>query len=189
VQDYSDFQPPPGQPPASGGVGKAILWIAVGLGACILLPCCGFLGWAAYLGAYGPETSVYTGNEVPARFMKVMKTVGALENGETILYFYSDAMADIRDGFYFVSDRGVAVYSDVTGEEPLIKIPFDQIVDAELTRDESFFVDSEITLELKDGRPVSFPVSSEGDKDERFFEAIQNGMSRAAGPAQAERED
>lgn len=188
MQDYSEFQPP-GQPRPSSGVGKAILWIAVGLGVCVLLPCCGFLGWAAYLGAYGPETSIYTGNEVPARFMNVMRDVGALEEGETVLYFYSDAMTDIRDGFYFVSDRGVVVYSDVTGDDPLIRIPFDQIVDADLAREESFFVDSEITLELRDGRPVSFPVSSEGNKDERFFEAVQDGMAKAALPVQAEQEE
>lgn len=165
-----------------------VLWIAVGVGICVLLPCCGMLGWFVYIGTYGPETSVYTGNEVPARFMNVMRDVGALEDGETILYFYSDALTDIRDGFYFVSDRGVAVYSDETGDKPLIKIPFDQIADADLVRDESFLGDSEITLKLKAGNPVSFPVSSEGDKDERFFEAIQDGMAKAGQPVEAEQD-
>lgn len=126
----------------------------------------------AYIGTVGPETSVYTGNEVPKRFSDTMREVGALDEGEQILYFYSDALGDIRSGFSFVSDRKVAIYSkDAT--TPLTIVAFDQITELELHRDTSFLEDSVITLLLQDGSPVSFPVSSEMDRDEQFFEAIQ----------------
>jgi len=166
-----------------------LLWVLVGFGVLVLLPCCGLFGWLAYIGSYGPETSVYTGNEVPARFLDVMKDVGALEPGEKLLYFYSDALTDIRGGFYFVSDRGVVIYSEAAGDEPLVRIAFEEIAEADLGREESFFIDSEITLELKDGRPISFPVSSEGSKDVRFFESIEDGIAKARPPdLQAEKD-
>ena len=126
-----------------------------------------------YIGVTGPETSVYTGNQVPKRFVDTMKDVGALEPGETILYFYSDGLTDIRKGFYFVSDRKVAIYSTETGDTPLTAIPFDQIEDVDIARSDSFFDDSDVTLTLKNGGEVSFPLSQENDKDEKFVEAIK----------------
>lgn len=42
-----------------------------------------------------------------------------------------------------------------------------------LYRDTSFINDSIITLELKAGSIVSFPVSSERDRDVKFYDAIQ----------------
>lgn len=158
-------------------------WLLLGGGVLFVLPCGGCLGWVVYIGVVGPETSVYTGNEVPSRFIDTMKSVGALEDGETMLYFYSDAMTDIKDGFYFVSDKKVAIYIEGAGVKPLTAIKFDEITDLDLYRDESFFEDSEITLELEDGRPISFPVSSEADGDQRFFDEI---VSRVDLPAEEE---
>jgi len=60
-------------------------------------------------------------------------------------------------------------------------VRFDEIADLTLDRDESFFVDSQITLELKDGQPVSFPVSSEVGGDERFFDAIKTRVDELSG--------
>jgi hypothetical protein len=143
-----------------------------------VMVCAGILGALMYMGTVGPETSVYAGNQVPKRYVETMKSVGALEQGETILYFYSDAMTDIRNGFYFVSDRKVAVYSQDAGGEPLTVVRFDEIADLDISRTDTFFEDSVITIELEDGRPVSFPVSGEADGDQRFFEAIQDRMGR-----------
>ena len=57
---------------------------------------------------------------------------------------------------------------------PLTVVPFEEIATVELFRDESFFMDSTIVIELRDGTPISFPVSSESDGDIRFFEAIED---------------
>ena len=175
------YQPHGGPPPRKSQGGSILKWLLLGVGIMIVLPCVGILGWIMYAAGFGPETSVYTGNEVPARFVKVMKEVGALEDDEEIIYFYSDAMTDIRDGFYFVSDKGVVYYSEVTGAEPLIRVDFEDIDEIEFFRNESFFEDSEITLVLKDGKLVSFPVSSEGDKDIRFREPIEERSTEAEG--------
>jgi len=45
-----------------------------------------------------------------------------------------------------------------------------------LDREESFFVDSQVTLKLKDGRIVSFPLSSEHEGDMHFVETIRERM-------------
>lgn len=182
----------PGYPPQArspGGVGKTLLRIAVGLGLCFLVPCVGLLAWAVYSRSDRPKTSLYAGNEVPLRYADAIRDVSALESGENILFFYCDTPQDIRRGFCLVSNRGVTVYSGPTERLPLVKIPFERIEDADLTRDEAFCADSEITLQLKDERLVRFGVSPQGDEDERFFEAILNGMSKAARRFEAEEDE
>jgi hypothetical protein len=168
------FQPP------SKSRSKLWIWLLVGGGVFVVLPCAGCLGFLMYLGSVSPETSIYAGNEVPNRFIRTMKDVGALDEDETILFFYSEALTDIRDSFSFVSDKRVVVYSESAGGSPLTSVPFDQIEDLDLFRNTSFFEDSVITLQLKDGRPVTFPVSSDADLDEQFFEAIQKRVGTPA---------
>jgi hypothetical protein len=147
-------------------------WLVLSLAIVVGMSFFTCAGFVVYLGAVGPETSVYPGNLVPKRFITTMRDVGALEDGEQIDFFYSDGFTDIRNGFYFVSDRKVAIYAEEAGETPLTAVSFDQIVDAHLVRDTSFIDDSEIVLELDDGRVLPFPVSSERDRDILFHEAI-----------------
>jgi hypothetical protein len=154
------------------------IWIVVGTAAGILLSCAGCFGVLAWIGTAGPETAVYSGERVPSRFTETMREIGALDDGEQIAYFYSDAVVDIKSSFYFVSDRRVVVYSD-TARPPLVEVSFDEIESVELYREESFFIDSEIVLELADGSSVSFPVSSEREGDVRFAEAIEARLDDA----------
>lgn len=172
----------PWEPPAQPRRGMPWWgWLLLGLGAVVVLPCIGCIGWLLYVGSVGPETSVYAGNRVPNRYIEVLKDVGGLEEGEQLRYFYSDAMTDIRNGFYYVSDRKVVVYIEDAGGGPLTIVEFDQIADTDLARDESFFVDSYITLNLKDGSIVSFPVSSESDGDVRFHDALRKEIGGGGG--------
>ena len=151
-----------------------VWWILGGVAVSTLLGCGGIFAVLLYLGFATPETSVYTGNRIPKEYMQTMKEVGAVGNGEKVQFFYSDAMTDIRDGFYFVSNLKVLVYAQGEGNEPMQAIPFDQIENAEIYRNDSFFQDSEITLYLQDDEIISFPVSSEFDRDQKFFDAIQS---------------
>lgn len=178
MHDFSDSPPIDGPEPRRQGVPRIVWWLVGGGAAFVVLVCGGLAAGLMYIGVYGPETSVYTGNRVPKHFIDTAKSVGALEEGEELIYFYSDAMSDIRDGFYFLSDRKVAVYSELAGASPLTTVAFEEIEDVELFRDDSFFVDSEITIHLTDGRLVSFPVSSEFDRDEDFFDAIRDRSPR-----------
>ena len=185
MQPYSQSPHPYSDPSSSFGSptrksGNGVVWAVLGtVAGLIFLACGGVLAGIMYLGFYAPETSVYTGNQVPRRFIDTAKEVGALDDGETILYFYSDALTDIRDGFYFVSDRRVVIYSEATGDTSLTAIRFDEIDDLELFRNESFVEDSQITIFLKSGELVSFPVSSEYGRDQDFYDAIRDRMPPA----------
>jgi hypothetical protein len=163
----------------SKGRQRIVIWLLVGFGGCAAIPCTGLLAWILYIGTYGPDTAVYTGNQVPQHFKQVMKQVDALDDDERILFFYSDALDDIREGFYFVSDMKVVIYSETFGDAPLSKIAFDEIALVDLVRDESWLSDSEILLELKDGMTYSFPVLSELDKDQLFYEAIRSRVAES----------
>jgi len=154
---------------------KALIAVLGCLGMFGVLICGGSLGFIVYLGTVGPDTAVYRGTQIPNRFAKIMRDDGALEDGESIAFFYSDAMTDIHDGYYFVSDRKVVIYRQ-DSLPPLLKIAFDEIASARLVRDISFLNDSFITLELNNGEIVLFPVSSERDRDQLFFDEIQKHL-------------
>ena len=100
-------------------------WLITGFVAVVVLPCFGCFGWVAYIGSVGPDTAVYAGNNVPERFIDTAKDVGALEPDETVLFFYSDALTEIRNGFYFVSDKHVVIYNEFDGGNPLTVVGFD----------------------------------------------------------------
>ena len=155
-------------------------WVLIVMLSVGLLSCVSCFSLLIFLDANAPATSVYTGNQVPAEYLGVMNDLGVLDSGERINYFYSDAFMDIREGFYFVSDRKVMVYSDQRGQLPSNVVEFADITDVELDRDESFFVDSTITMKLTDGSIVAFPVSSEVNGDKRFYEAICHAIEEQA---------
>ncbi|MCA9311603.1 MAG: hypothetical protein KDA21_10385 [Phycisphaerales bacterium] len=148
-------------------------WVLGGVLAVIVLGCLGLFGLLVVIGMSSPETSVYTGNRVPEAYLDILRDVGDLEADETLLFFYSDGFMNIKDGFYYVSDRKVVVYDD-DFSPALTSIPFAQIRSVDLSRDTSFMIDSTIFLELDDGRTISFPVSSEEDGDVRFTSAIED---------------
>lgn len=178
AQEYQPSQPGRGNS-GRGKSGRAksglVLWV-LGGGAAIMLICCGgMFGGLVYIGVQGPETSVYVGNQVPNRFVQTAKDVGALQEGERVRFFYSDALTNIRDGFYLVSDTSVVIYIEDGRAEPLQVIPFGDIENADLYRETSFIEDSEIMIETKDGNFVAFPVSSEYDRDQQFYDAIMAG--------------
>jgi hypothetical protein len=175
MQDFSENRPESEQyQPRPHRRSHALIWCLVGFGLLVLLSCGGLFGWAVWIGLHGPETHVYTGNQLPGAYIETIKDVGALNDNEKILYFYSDALLDIRDGFCFVSNQKLVLYSETSGTDPLTVISFQDIKELDIVRDDSFWFDSQITVFLTDGVPVSFPVSSELERDMKFFKAIES---------------
>jgi len=127
------------------------------------------------VGAYGPETSVYTGRQIPKRFMTTIRSLKLLKEDERIKYFYSDAMLDIKTGLYFVTDKNLVLYSS-EWEEPETIIPFEQISSLDAEYDDSFFNDTMVYITTYPGMSVSFPVSSDNGMDKRFIEAIEEKL-------------
>ena len=147
------------------------------MGAFAVFVCVGLIVLLMVVGLSSPETSVYAGNQVPASYITTAREVGALGPNETPKFFYSDGLMGIKSGFYLVTNTNVAIYAEDGRETPLSVIPLKTVIDAQLDRDESFLEDSWISLETKAGDYYTFPVSSEFDRDELFFEAIQSNMT------------
>lgn len=62
-----------------------------------------------------------------------------------------------------------------------------RIVSAEIDRSDSFIEDSTITLTLDDDSVVTFPVSTEMDRDKLFHETIEKSIKRKAGDAKPQK--
>lgn len=128
------------------------------------------------IGSIGPETSVYTGRQIPKRFMKTIRSLDLLTEGEQIRYLYSDAILDIKDGLYFVTDKNLILYSS-SWDEPETIIPFDQIESLDAQYDDSFWEDTYVFVTTSSGMEVVFPVSSEKGLDKKFVGYIQKNLS------------
>lgn len=123
------------------------------------------------LAGMGPDTFVVPGRQLDQKYRQQLRSMGLIDQGEKIAYFYSDALRDIRDGLYFVSDKKVVAYS-TDWNPPAIAIPLDSVVDLSFERDESFWEDSVIWIRAQDGTEIAVPVSSEQGGDKRFYEYL-----------------
>ena len=155
------------------------------------LGCATFVGAVAIaaiiIGSIGPDTAVYTGRQMPKRFMATVRSLSLLEEGEQIRYFYSDALLDIKAGLFFVTDKNLVLYSS-EWEEPEIIVPLDQIASVEAQYNDSFFEDTTVYVTTNSGIEVTFPVSSENGMDKKFVEAIKENLNIEPGtPADADK--
>ena len=143
-----------------------------------------FLGILTFLALYiigsiAPVTSVYLGRQVPKKYVEEIKGLKLLRHGEKIVYFYSDGFIDIKDGMYFVTDQNVVAYNNLW-EEPETIIPFETIDSLSVDYDDSFLEDSYIFIRTLDGLEVTFPVSSERNRDKIFYEFIRKRLSESS---------
>lgn len=123
------------------------------------------------IGTLAPETSVYHGHRLPKKYKDEIRSLDLLEPGEEIAYFYTDSFLDIKEGFYYVSDRHLVIYSN-QWEEPASIIDFEDIIYLDATYDDSFLNDSYIEVST-DSMDYWFPVSSEKGLDKTFFNYIK----------------
>jgi hypothetical protein len=128
------------------------------------------------VGSLGPDTAVYTGHQIPKKFMATIRSLNLLSDGEQIRYFYSDAMLDIKAGFYFVSNTRLVLYSS-KWETPEVILPFEEIESVEADYSDSFWEDSIVYVTTSSGMDVCFPVSSERGLDRKFVEAIKQNLT------------
>lgn len=140
------------------------------LGVVVLLFCALFA-----FASFGPDTAVYPGLQIPKRFMTTIRSLNLLEENEQIRYFYSDALFDIKEGLYFVTDRNLVLYAK-SWEEPMTIIPLREIKTLHVEYNDSFYEDSVVLITTSSGLDLTFPVSSEKGLDRRFVDAIRERM-------------
>ena len=158
---------------------KALKIVGIGLG--VLVAVLGGIGLMA-VGVLAPDTAVYLEDQVPQKYLNEIRELGLTEEDERVIYFYSDAVWDIKAGMYFVSDQHLVLYSE-EWEEPQSIIGFEEITDLDVEYDDSFFVDTYVTVETDSGLEVTFPVSSEKGRDKKFVEHIISKMKIERGSA------
>jgi hypothetical protein len=170
---YPGYRPPQTPTPRKGKL-PWWGWALIITGGCVVLFCGGGLAILMYIGSVAPDTKVYTSNEVPGKYMAIVRDKGLLEAGEQVKFFYSDAMTDINDGFSFISDRKVVVY-DKDADMPATVVPFKKIREASMKKG-SGFDDSTVSLTLEDDSVVTFPLSVEEDRDDMVLDTIKKSI-------------
>ena len=149
-----------------------LLVVAGGIGTLL----CGGL---VYVASEGPDTFVVPGSQMDRSHARTVRDLGLIEDDEEIRYFYSDALLDIREGMYFITDEKLVLYCD-SWEEPAAVAPYNSIVNLDAVWNDSFFVDSTFQITLDDGEVWTFPVSSERGLDRVFYEYIEERIQEPA---------
>jgi hypothetical protein len=130
-----------------------------------------FLG-LIYIGKVSPDTKVVSGAQLEARFMKQIRALKLLDEGEQLRLFYSDALTDVTEGMYFLTDRKLVLHSQDYAT-PTILIPLTEIADVRATYSDDWVDPTMVWVTLKDGAEHSFPLSNEGGGDKQFVKALQ----------------
>lgn len=153
---------------------KALKIVLISIGGIFLL---GIIALVV-IGANSPETYIYTESEIPAKYRDEIKELSLLTENESIVYLYSDAIWDIKNRVYLLTDKHLILYIE-EWEDPKMIIEFDAIDFVHVEYDKSFLNDSFITVETNDGAYVEFPVSSEKGRDYDFFTYLQEKVEDA----------
>jgi len=171
------IDPMPGQPVMTTRRWRMPVWakVLIVFGVMGVLTFGGVVGTCLYVGALTPDTRVLPGRQVPARFVSQIRKLNLLEPGENIEYFYSDALVNIEEGMYFLTDRKLVVYSREL-EAPAIRVPFAEIAHVDASFSDEWMTDSMVTITLTDGQDVSFPLSCEGSGDRKMVDAMRRKM-------------
>ena len=148
------------------------------LGVMAVLLVVGAVVFFWYVGTYGPATRVAPGRQVARQHVETLREIGLLEEGETLQWFYSDALLDIKGGAYIATDRKLAAYNSQWAE-PAVVAPYDRITDLSMTDGEGMFFDSVLEVTLDDGTAITIPLATEGGGDRSFYEFAQRKQKDA----------
>lgn len=125
------------------------------------------------IGLITPETSVYREKEIPKRYLAEIKKLGLIEDIETIRFFYSDTIFDIKEGMYFTTDRRLTIYTK-EWDEPIHQLELADINSIDAQYNDSFIEDSWIVVTTQLGDGAEFPLSSEKKRDRLFIQHLQD---------------
>lgn len=125
------------------------------------------------------EGVVLTGQQMKASHAEVVRSLEILEPEEEIRYFFTDAMWDIKDGFYLLTNKNVVLFSQQWAQ-PMIQISFDQIARLEVYYSDSWLEYSTVVLDLVNTSDASFPLGPDNGGDHNFVEALEEATGLEA---------
>lgn len=122
-----------------------------------------------------PSTQVIEGEKLYSFHESFFESIGALDEDEKVLYFYSTGFLSYKEDGNFFTDRRVVSYWRDPGPEEfhIAQAEYSEIqsIDPEFT--DSFLDDSIIKITLKDDTHFSLYVSNELGKDHVFYESLK----------------
>jgi len=182
---FNPQQPPPVFRQQNQAGTPGWVWAIAGIGGgcgCLTVGVIAFfVAFGLMMGSSVPDITVTHGGQLSQTFVDTIDETGVLEPGEKIQYMYSDALFDLRDGFYLLTDRKVVVYNR-SWAEPAILVPFDQILGIRVHYSDTFLEDSMVYLQREDDE-VPFPLSTENGGDHVFIDALEREVQAVGGPA------
>lgn len=89
------------------------------------------------------------------------------------VFFYSDAIFDIKEGMYFVTDHKLTVYTE-EWDEPIHQFELANIDSIDAQYNDSFIEDSWMIITTQLGDGAEFPLSSENKRDRLFVQHIED---------------
>lgn len=147
-----------------------VLGLIITGGLCVFLVLL-LVAWLLFQIEQSPDTFVYSGNQIPARFVDTAREQGVVSDNENVLFFYSDAFLDVEKAMYILTDQHL-VLCNQEWTAPKKVIAFNEIVDVAATWSSQWIVDSMVSVELNDGSVWTFPLSMENGTDRRFVDKL-----------------
>lgn len=153
------------------GLKKSLKMLFIGCG-CFSVPLFFAMGIFLYIGFNSPPVHVAPGSGMSQDHAKDLDSLGLLDPGETVFYYYSDALVDIKDSVYLLTDRRLILHNQAWAK-PTWKIEFHRIEGVDLKRYDSVYEDNLVKVLLASGEEVDFPLSNDGDRDLDFIKQLQ----------------
>lgn len=125
-----------------------------------------------------PETAVLTGDQLSTDLHAIIASLDILEPTETILYFYSDGVWDIKEGFHMLTDQALILWGEEFASEgtgirvPVVRLPLAEITSIGVSYSDSWLEDSAVSVD-SGGWHYYFPLSSENGGDRNFITALE----------------
>jgi len=116
------------------------------------------------------EGTIHTRAQIPENYIEKINELGLLETTEKIEYLYTDALFELEEGIYFVTNKHLVLFNQEWEPRGYI-IPFENIRKVEIKFDYSYINDSIMTVRTLE-HVVSFPLSSNEGKDKLFMKYL-----------------
>ncbi len=146
--------------------------------AVIVLPILAFMAFAVAVAAWGLDTKVSRGADLPERHERVVRAIADLSPDEQILYFYSTGVFDPSEDGNLLTDRGVYSWGVDIEERWLSFARFEHIEDLALERVDGWMEDSVLTVSATES-VITLVLSAEKNRDKAFVAEVRRRMASA----------
>ncbi|EKK7180248.1 hypothetical protein PON68_004549 [Vibrio alginolyticus] len=116
------------------------------------------------------EGTIHTREQIPENYLEKINELDLLETTEKIEYLYTDALFELEEGLYFVTNKHLVVFNQRWEPRAYI-IPFESIRKVEIDYDYSYINDSVMTVRTLE-HVLSFPLSSNEGRDKAFMKYL-----------------